>query len=732
MMNVNSGYFDENRISGVDRKRWDRERRLNTVKILVICIVGILINLGGSALTRLLDLPIYLDAVGTVLGAGLCGYLPGIIIGLATNLINGAFDTSVFYYAIVNVFFAVVTYLFVRHGLIRKLWGILALILIFAVVGGGHEVMLNWFTNRSAIQSEGLLRSFWASFWPELIDKPITLSILLLAMNLLPRGAREWLHVEGWQQKILSDEEQKAIRKGKNRRCSLRTKILLLLVSVFIAVGVSAMVISVLLYRKYCVDEHIVLAEGTAGLVAATVDPESVEEFMEKGDSDPKYRDTERRLYNIRNNARDVAYVYVYQIREDGCHVVFDLDTDDGMGNEAGDVIEFDEGFSDVLPSLLAGDAIDPIITDDKYGWLITSYIPVVNSAGKTVAYAAADISMELIKKQQMSFLFKLLSLFLGFFILALAEGIWISEYNIILPVNAMSSSASEFAFENEDALDENVDRIRKLDIHTGDEIENMYQAFMKTTENNAQYVSQLHTKTETISQMQNALIIVLADMVESRDESTGDHVRKTAAYTRIIMDSLKELGYYTDQLTDRFIYDVEHSAPLHDIGKIAVSDVILNKPGKLTDEEFEIMKTHTTAGAELLDQVINTVPDSGYLKEARNLAEYHHEKWNGRGYPHGLAGEDIPLSARIMAVADVFDALVSERCYKKAFSFEKAMSIIQEDAGTHFDPKVAEAFKHAEDQVREVAEHFSRYKAKRGGDSLIREIKSGTGGKDE
>ena len=184
--------------------------------------------------------------------------------------------------------------------------------------------------------------------------------------------------------------------------------------------------------------------------------------------------------------------------------------------------------------------------------------------------------------------------------------------------------------------------------------------------------------------------------------------MRKTAAYADLILRELKRENIYTDQLTDQFIYDVEHSAPLHDIGKISVSDTILNKPGKLTDEEFEIMKTHTTAGAEILDQVINTVPDSGYMKEAKNLAEYHHEKWNGKGYPHGLSGEDIPLSARIMAVADVFDALVSERCYKKAFPFEKAMDIIKQDAGTHFDPKVAEAFIAASDQVRQVAEHFS------------------------
>jgi response regulator RpfG family c-di-GMP phosphodiesterase len=174
-------------------------------------------------------------------------------------------------------------------------------------------------------------------------------------------------------------------------------------------------------------------------------------------------------------------------------------------------------------------------------------------------------------------------------------------------------------------------------------------------------------------------------------------------------MNKLREKGYYKEQLTEQFMYDVENSAPLHDIGKIKIPDRILNKNGKLDDDEYEIMKTHTIAGRDIIEQAMQTVPRSQYLHEAKNLAEFHHEKWNGKGYPHGLAGENIPLSARIMAVADVFDALVSERCYKKAFSFEVAMEIIQKDAGTHFDPKVAECFIEAADEVRAVAEYYSK-----------------------
>ena len=210
-----------------------------------------------------------------------------------------------------------------------------------------------------------------------------------------------------------------------------------------------------------------------------------------------------------------------------------------------------------------------------------------------------------------------------------------------------------------------------------------------------------------SIARLQSGLILVLADLVESRDQCTGDHVHKTAEYTRLIMDQMRKDGAYKDQLTDEFMADVVRSAPLHDIGKIHVPDAILNKPGKLSPEEFEQIKEHTTAGRDIIGKALDMVvadEASGYLHEAQNLAYCHHEKWNGTGYPQGLSGENIPLSARIMAVADVFDALISKRSYKDAFPFEKAMDIIREGVGTHFDPKVAEAFLRAESAVRKVA----------------------------
>ncbi len=208
----------------------------------------------------------------------------------------------------------------------------------------------------------------------------------------------------------------------------------------------------------------------------------------------------------------------------------------------------------------------------------------------------------------------------------------------------------------------------------------------------------------ERVSSMQSGMITFMAEVVENRDDNTGGHIRRTAEYVACIAKELKRQGIYSNILTDRYMSDMVVAAPLHDIGKIHIPDAVLNKPGKLTEQEFEVMKTHTTAGEELLTYAKAELGESEYLNMAADMAAYHHEWWNGKGYPYGISGEEIPLCARIMAVADVFDALTSKRCYKSAMSLEKAYAIIGEESGTHFDPAVVEAFfAIAEDMERNI-----------------------------
>lgn len=206
----------------------------------------------------------------------------------------------------------------------------------------------------------------------------------------------------------------------------------------------------------------------------------------------------------------------------------------------------------------------------------------------------------------------------------------------------------------------------------------------------------------ERVSHMQSGMITFLAEVVENRDDNTGGHIRRTARYVELIAKELKRQERYSDILTDKYVADMVVAAPLHDIGKIHIPDAVLNKPGKLTEDEFEIMKGHTTAGEELLAHAKEELGESGYLNTALEMAAYHHEWWNGKGYPYGISGSEIPLCARIMAVADVFDALTSKRCYKNAMPLEKAYAIIREESGTHFDPVVVEAFFAAVEDIEE------------------------------
>lgn len=201
---------------------------------------------------------------------------------------------------------------------------------------------------------------------------------------------------------------------------------------------------------------------------------------------------------------------------------------------------------------------------------------------------------------------------------------------------------------------------------------------------------------------LQKSLISAMAELVENRDENTGGHIQRTSRYVEIIARKLQQQGKYADILTDKYIEDMVIAAPLHDIGKIHIPDSILNKPGKLDTEEFATMKTHSAAGGTIISHIESNTGEIAYLKVAREMAEYHHERMDGKGYPHGLAGNDIPLCARILAVADVFDAVSSKRCYKEAFSLDKSFAIIEEEMGSHFDEDVARAFLDSRKEVED------------------------------
>lgn len=211
------------------------------------------------------------------------------------------------------------------------------------------------------------------------------------------------------------------------------------------------------------------------------------------------------------------------------------------------------------------------------------------------------------------------------------------------------------------------------------------------------------------LSVVQDITIYAMATLAETRDNETGNHIRRTQNYVISLATRMAEFPKYAAQLPRQEIELLYKSAPLHDIGKIGIPDRILLKPGRLTPEEFDIMKTHAAIGRESIEAAerLVSMPDS-FLRFAKEIAGSHHEKWDGSGYPEGLAGEDIPLSARLMALADVYDALISKRVYKEAFTHEMARDIIVRGRGTHFDPAVTDAFVALEQDFIDIAKRFA------------------------
>ena len=220
---------------------------------------------------------------------------------------------------------------------------------------------------------------------------------------------------------------------------------------------------------------------------------------------------------------------------------------------------------------------------------------------------------------------------------------------------------------------------------------------------------NEVSERTKEVMAIQDVTILSMASLAETRDNDTGNHIRRTQYYVKALAEALKDHPRFCDYLTENTIKMLFKSAPLHDIGKVGIPDRILLKPGKLDEDEFEIMKTHTTLGRDALANAEKSLgTDVEFLMMAKEIAYAHQEKWDGSGYPEGIGGDDIPISARLMAVADVYDALICRRIYKEGMPHEKACQIIHEGSGTHFDPDITEAFMKINEQFKEIAQRYA------------------------
>jgi putative two-component system response regulator len=216
-----------------------------------------------------------------------------------------------------------------------------------------------------------------------------------------------------------------------------------------------------------------------------------------------------------------------------------------------------------------------------------------------------------------------------------------------------------------------------------------------------------VETKTKTVLELQNAILRAMAELVENRDDITGKHLERTQRYLSLLINALLSSDLHTEEVHGWNIDLVLRSSQLHDVGKIAVKDEILKKKGKLTEEEFAEIKKHPLCGEEIIEKIKQNTSEHEFLEHARIFAATHHEKWDGNGYPRGLQGLEIPLQGRLMAIADVYDALVSDRPYKRAFSHEESVKIISDSKGTHFDPDLVDMFLRMSYKFNEITNFF-------------------------
>ncbi|MCR5685794.1 MAG: HD domain-containing protein [Lachnospiraceae bacterium] len=675
-----------------------------------------------------LRLPFFMDTAGTICVSLLLGPFYGVLTAVISCAVSTIFNPYAFFFSFVYSLVAIFAARFSKKNCFADIGKLFMPVLAFSALAGILCPVIGWIISedlqfslitetataiRTNTEIPYNLLYLIVSVLMNILDKTVTCLLVVLIMRIVPERTREWFSASRWLQNPLNRniagpeaDDDKEIRFSVN----FRTTGMVVVTSLTIVIAVCW--VSIRMYFSNEKEDRIQEAVGAAELAADNLDPESIDLYLAEGRNASGYEQASAKFRRVWENYRNVAYLYVVSAGDGVFRCVLDIEGDEGAPEpyEPGQVLPLEDGMRDYLSALAAGEETEPFETRDSWGWLITVASVVRDEDGTARAFVIADVSVDDLTDYLREFIIKAVLFVAGIIVLVMSLELWGSEVYITYPISDLVRCIDSFANDgdDQDALDEKVRRIRSLDIRTEDEVEKLYHAICNMTLDQAEQMRNIRRLSESTAAMQDGLIITMADLVESRDSDTGEHVQKTAAYVKVIVEALRRKGYYAEKITPKFISDVVRSAPLHDVGKINIPDDILNLPRKLTDEEFEVIKTHTTAGKAIIEKAITTVQGGNYLKEARNMAAYHHERWDGKGYPEGLHGEVIPLSARIMAVADVFDALTSPRVYKPAFPLEKALEMITEGSGSQFDPKCVEAFMDSLPEVRVILNKYS------------------------
>jgi len=441
---------------------------------------------------------------------------------------------------------------------------------------------------------------------------------------------------------------------------------------------------------KSAKQDQVYRASNCARTVANLFYGAPIDDFLTNGKNELYYEYLSELSAICKNFNLKYLYVYIPNFKHNTLAIIFYIDgksNDNIKTRDLGTIVPWK--INDAEKNAFVGIADNTITeTDNQLGHVITRYAAVYDKKNKPMALVGVDLSFDEVHQKIMTNFAKgLLFEFLCLFTIYIGLVLYLEQI-FIKPVMLISSRMNNFIIENKPGLE-------PIKLDSGDEIASMADSFNRMAADINSYVRQ-------ISDTQMETIFSLAKLAQSRDDDTGKHLERVQQYCYVLTQKLSQDSPYCDLIDDNFTKNIVNASTLHDIGKVGITDLILLKPGKLTNDEFLEMKRHTVLGAQTLKEVHSKFGNNSFIEMGMIIANSHHERWDGKGYPEGLQGEEIPLAARIMAIADVYDALGTKRVYKDPFPQEKCIEIIKEGRATQFDPVIVDAF-------LEVADKFYR-----------------------
>lgn len=686
----------------------------------LVIVVSIGLNFGLSYLISAnfhsIGVMLYLDCVFTILVSCIFGYFPGLIVGMGTNLLNCIFDGDSIYYAFISGAIAIFAGLLMRTGMFRKWWGYIIAVLIFSFFGGGVGSVLTYFLYGQSVDvvtpslTADLYNNFgftpfWANYvasslW-DMLDKTITMAVVLGVFLLYPNNERA---LEFFPNTFMLRKPWNVPAKRKFYQHisihSLDFKIISIMTFAYVLLASSVAMVLGISYQNTAFDEAGDTARQYATAVAYVIDGDEVNLWMSHTDEIKAapttygYSHTFAGLESIKLSSDKVLDVYVFTT--DGKTV---LDLEYGI-TALGEPLHHEEEYEEFLAM---GDINTYFEHNGEHGHFLGYYCPILDGEGNIVAYAVANLDVSMIRIQLMSTVAKIIAIEAFVFIIGGALIIHNIRYFFIAPLQIVDSEMRAYEAIGPRKWLTSKARKQLVKLRGKDEISNLSELCHSTMDLASESILKIEEQAAKLIATQKGVVFALAEIIESRDKCTADHTTRTSHYSGMIARELVKEGKYTEIFTEQFLDDFAIASALHDVGKIKIPDAILNKPGKLTKEEFDVMKEHTLEGEKIIELALKGIGvSSEYLETARQVSGSHHERWDGTGYPRGLKGDEIPICARIVAIADVFDALTCLRPYKEPWPFEKALATIQQESGTHFDPEIVDAFVAIKDEVKE------------------------------